>query len=91
MIFEWDEAKSAKSLRERGFDFEFASGIFEGRLVVEADRRRDYGEDRVVAIGETRGLVLTLVYTVRGDAVRIISARQANRKERSRWQSSGRP
>ena len=54
-VFEWDEAKSRRNLRERGFDFEFAARIFEGDLLEHEDRRRDYGERRLVSIGEIDG------------------------------------
>jgi uncharacterized DUF497 family protein len=52
------------------------------------DDRRDYGEARVRAIGEADGIVPHLVFTDRGDVRRIISARLADRKERSRWRAS---
>jgi uncharacterized DUF497 family protein len=45
------------------------------------------GEVRIQAIGETGSDVLFVVYTDRGDARHIISARLANRKERRAWQS----
>nr|WP_294505611.1 BrnT family toxin [uncultured Rhodopila sp.] len=50
--------------------------------------RRDYGDRLVRAIGEADGLVLHVVFTDRGDVRRIISARIANRKERTRWLAS---
>jgi uncharacterized DUF497 family protein len=49
--YSWDEAKSAANLRERGFDFAFATLVFDQPTVVVEDRRRDYGERRFVAIG----------------------------------------
>lgn len=87
MEFEWDEAKSDRTLRARQFDFEFASQIFLGTTLEWADTRRLYGEDRIRALGEVNGRLLHVVYTMRGDTYRIISARPANRKERLRWQS----
>lgn len=86
MRYAWDVAKSAANLRERGFDFEFATLVFEGPTLVVEDRRRDYGERRLVAIGLADGLHLTVVYTdrVRADGEverRIISARRSNRRE----------
>ena len=45
-----DPAKSDANLRERGFDFAFASLIFEGLTVDVEDRRQDYGEQRMVAL-----------------------------------------
>lgn len=55
MRFEWDAAKSEANLLERGFDFEFASLIFDGRTVEVEDHRKDYGEWRVIAIGLADG------------------------------------
>ena len=93
MRFEWDEAKSETNLKERGFDFAFASLIFDGLTVEVEDRRRDYGERRVVAIGIADGLHLTVVYTdrhgARGQVTRrIISARRSNHHERKIYQKA---
>jgi uncharacterized protein (DUF4415 family)/uncharacterized DUF497 family protein len=63
--FEWDAAKSDANLRERGFDFEFASLSFDGPTLEVQDRRKDYGEPRVVATGLADGIHLTVVYTDR--------------------------
>jgi uncharacterized DUF497 family protein len=49
--FTWDHRKSADNLLVRGFDFEFATFIFDGRTLEREDIRRDYGERRIVAIG----------------------------------------
>lgn len=87
MLFEWDEAKSRRTLSERGFGFDYAVRIFLGPTLEREDRRRDYGEVRMQAIGETGGDVLFVVYTDRGEVRHIISARLANRRERSAWQS----
>ena len=89
MRFIWDEQKSARNLRERGFDLEFATLIFEGPTLEREDVRRNYGERRIVAIGLAQGIALTAVYTDRaeaGDVVRrIISARLSNRHERQAY------
>jgi uncharacterized protein len=50
--FEWDEAKSERNRRERGFDFAVAARIFEKAVQTVNDERRDYGEQRIIAIGE---------------------------------------
>lgn len=93
MRFEWDAAKSDVNLRERGFDFEFASLIFDGPTFEVEDRRKDYGEHRIVAIGAADGIHLTVVYTDRQEAEgqilrRIISAHRSNRRERARYQKA---
>ena len=89
MEIDFDEAKSDRNLAERGFDFTHAARIFDGALVESVDRRRDYGETRIRAIGEVEGEVLVVVYTDRGDVRRIISARLASRRERTQWRSFG--
>ena len=87
MWFAWDPAKSETNLEERGFDFEFelATLIFNGPTVEVEDRRRDYRERRMVAIGLADGVHLTVVHTDRhapdGLHRRIISARRSNRRE----------
>jgi len=84
--FDWDRRKNAENLRVRGFDFEFASLIFDGPTLEREDERRDYGERRVVAIGLAHGIAVTVVYTDRTEAGvsirRIISARLSSRHER---------
>jgi uncharacterized protein len=87
-VFEWDEAKSEANLRERGFDFAYAALIFEGPTLEWDDVRRDYGERRIRAIGQAEGDILFVVYTRRGDARRIISARLANRRERDAYRQA---
>ena len=93
MRFEWDPEKSEANLEERGFDFAFATLIFEGPTLEKQDRRRDYGERRFVATGLADEIALTVVYTDRlddeGERVRrIISARRSNRRERKAYQAA---
>jgi uncharacterized DUF497 family protein len=85
--FEWDEAKSAATRRQRDFDFTYASHIFEGPTLERPDDRRDYGEERIRAIGRVETEILFVVYTWRGNARRIISARPAHRKERDAYRA----
>jgi uncharacterized DUF497 family protein len=86
--FEWDPAKSAATEQARGISFARAAEIFAGRMVEWIDDRRPYSETRIRALGESAGEVLHVVYTRRAAVIRIISARRANRKERSQWRSS---
>jgi uncharacterized protein len=85
--FEWDEAKSAETLAKRGFDFDFAARVFEREVLEEDDDRRHYGERRSKAIGMIEGRALVVIYTGRGHRRRIISARQANRRERDAYRA----
>ncbi|WP_029029939.1 BrnT family toxin [Salinarimonas rosea] len=81
--FEWDDAKASANEAKHGVSFEIAIEVFrDGRQRVAADKRFDYGEERFTAIGAVGGLCLAVVFTMRGDVARIISARRANRRER---------
>ena len=87
MRFLWDQHKSDTNLAERGFDFAFATLIFGSPTLERPDDRQDYGEKRVIALGITDGIPLTVIYTDRvesgGEVVRrIIPARVSSRRER---------
>jgi uncharacterized DUF497 family protein len=84
--FEWDEAKSQECPEKRGFDFAFASRLWERRVIEREDNRRDYGEVRIRALGRIGDQYFVVVFTWRGASGRIISARRANEKEVGRWQ-----
>ena len=62
MEIEFDPAKSERNLRERGFDFAFASRVFLGQPTIFEDTRRDYGETRMIAIGEIDGRLFKVVF-----------------------------
>ena len=93
MRFSWDPEKSQANLHERGFDFAFATLIFDGPTLEWEDSRKDYGERRLVAIGLAQGLELTVCFTDRvqpGQDLerRIISARRSNRRERKAYKKA---
>ena len=82
MEFEWDDAKSDARFAERGFDFAYAVQVFlDPDRLIEIDNRFDYGEPRYRLLGQIEGRLFLVVYTPRGDAFRMISARKANAKE----------
>jgi len=86
MEFEWDLAKALANKRKHGVSFEEATSIFRGVWTHRRDMRRDYGEARVIALGrDSNGAVLSVVYTFRGDNLRIISARKASKDEREAY------
>jgi len=88
MVFEWDERKSLSNARSRGLPFEIAMALFDGPTLESPDRRRDYGERRVKAIGRVAGQVLVCVYTDRTAVRRIISLRVSNRRERDAYRAA---
>lgn len=83
MRYEWDEAKREANLIKHGLDFVIAADVYEAdhKLTIPSPRST---EMRFVDVAELDGelITLSLAYTLRGDAVRVISLRSANRKER---------
>lgn len=65
-MFEWDETKSQLNLEQRGFDFKFATRVFDGDVLEQEGTRRNYGERRIFCVGEIEGEVFAIVYTWRG-------------------------
>lgn len=88
MRFAWDRKKSDSNYRERGFDFAFASLIFEGPVLMVEDKRRDYGERRFAAIGLADQIHITLVFTDRAglkdDTIRRIISAPTKQSEREK-------
>lgn len=84
MHFEWDAAKDLKNLHKHGVSFEEAASVFYDPLAVTgADPDHSEGEERQVTFGiSSVGRLLVVAHTDRGDAIRIISARVATRRER---------
>ncbi len=56
-------------------------GVPDNDRIVGRDHRRDYDEDRYRLLGTIEGRVFVVIYTMRGSAMRIISARKANGRE----------
>lgn len=88
MEFEWDLRKAASNLAKHRISFEEASTVFGdplGRIV--DDPRHSNGEERCVLLGHSRcQRLLAVMFTERGEAIRIISARKATRRERKDYE-----
>jgi len=82
--FQWDEGNADKNwLRHRVTRAECEQVFFNRPLVVAEDTRHSAAEPRFYALGETdAGRTLFLVFAIRGELVRVISARDASRRER---------
>jgi len=85
MAITYDPAKRAWTLQERGLDFEDAEEVFGGRTYQRQDRRRDYGEVRVITVGLLRQRMVVVVWTPRGSNRHVISMRKANDREKARY------
>lgn len=83
MTFEWDEDKAARNQRDHGVAFAEAATVFDDPyFVVLTDDAHSANEQRYWIIGESdQRRVLLVVYTERGDATRLISARAATPRE----------
>ena len=78
--FEWNEDKRNATLEKHGLDFVDAVKIFKGDVLTA--RSPHEGEERWIAIGLLEGTLIAVIYTLRGDIYRIITARRARQKER---------
>jgi uncharacterized protein len=85
MRFEWDERKRLANLEKHGLDFFDAIGVFEAAHVVVPSTHAGE-EERFLAIGVFAGRLVTVVYTTRSEAIRIISFRRARHEERQKYQ-----
>lgn len=84
--FEWRDDKAARNWREHGVTFETARDVFRDAFAIEwDDRGQDEGEDRFVTVGMVDDRLLFVSYTMRGERIRIISARFAEPYERRRY------
>ena len=79
----FDPAKRAKTLAERGLDFEDAALVFQGTTVEIEDTRRSYGEKRIICYGLLSGRLVVIGYTPRGAARHVFSMRKANDREKA--------
>ena len=81
-IVEWDDNKNRINIRKHGISFETAALVFADEDRIEYyDRLHSVDEDRYIVLGCVQG-ILYVVYTMREDAARIISARLATPVER---------
>lgn len=84
-MFEWDEAKRLATLDKHGIDFIDAVTILLGQHLRIA-ARSDI-EERHIAVGTLGGSVIALIFTMRGDTYRVITARKARKDERELYQA----
>ena len=83
MSYQWDPKKAASNLEKHGVDLADAVGVFEDEWALTLEEEYVEGEQRFVTMGmDFLGRVLVVVYTYRSEAIRLISARTATRRER---------
>lgn len=87
LTFEWDKDKARRNRSKHRVSFEEASTVFSdpfSRTI--ADPLHSEHEDRSVILGESHRRLLVVVFTERGENIRIISARTASRRERKDYE-----
>ncbi len=88
MVIEFDPAKDIANIANRGISLAAAAELLAGFTVERIDGRVDYGEKRIIAIGEINGREFVCIYTRREEVFRVTSLRRANRKERDDYQQA---
>ena len=79
MEFDFDPEKAAANLKKHGLSLDQAIGLWEVPAVVV--KARTVGEERFLIIGRLGEKLYSCIYTVRGETIRLISARRSHRKE----------
>ncbi len=83
--FEWDDDKAAQNLAKHNVSFDTARLAFDDTLgVSRQDVREAFTEDRFLLLALANERLLAVVYAIRGERIRLISARPAKPRER-RW------
>jgi len=87
--FEWDNHNSEKNwIKHRVSPSECEEMFFNCPLLVQNDTKHSKKEPRFYSLGRTdAGRLLFVVFAIRKDKIRVISARDMSRKERKEYQS----
>lgn len=90
MMFSWDQDKAVRNSGKHGVAFEEAETVFSDDLfLIYADPDHSEDEPRQIIMGQSsQGRLLVVAYTERGETVRLISAREATRRERKTYEEA---
>jgi uncharacterized protein len=89
MRFEWDIRKAKLNLSKHRVTFEEATAFRDPLSATGSDPDHSAGEKRFVTFGlSSKGRLLTISHTERGEAIRIISARRVTKQERKIYEES---
>ncbi|MEK6746321.1 MAG: BrnT family toxin [Pseudomonadota bacterium] len=84
MKITYDENKREITLKERNLDFEDAIEVFSNETFEIEDKRKNYGETRIICYGFLKGRMVVIGYVQRGDCCHIFTMRKANEKEQKK-------
>ncbi|OWT75359.1 MULTISPECIES: BrnT family toxin [unclassified Achromobacter] len=88
MAITYDFAKSVKNVDQRGLSFGLVHRFDWDSALILVDNRREYNEARYQALGTIENRLHMLVFTMRGDDIRVISLRKANGREKARYEEA---
>lgn len=86
MKIDFDPTKNQTNIRERGIAFDLVKHFDWDTAFIWEDTRKDYGEQRFIALGIIDERLYSLVFTPRDDMIRVISLRKANSREVQRYE-----
>ncbi len=89
MDFEWDERKREINRNKHGIAFEKVVEAFTDpfNLISLDSAHSTDNEKRQILIGRSECGIVVVVFTIRNSAIRLISARRANRRERKNYEA----
>jgi uncharacterized DUF497 family protein len=82
----YDQAKNERNILLRGLDFNLVKGFNWFLATIFEDTRKNYGENRFVAIGSIDGRIYVVIFTPRGNKIHVISLRKANKREVKKYE-----
>ncbi len=87
--FEWDEGNAEKNKAKHDVEIKECEEVFMNiPRIIWRDKKHSTTEERFIILGKTNiGRGLHVIYTVRHEKIRVISARDQNKKERSLYAS----
>jgi uncharacterized DUF497 family protein len=85
---EWDDNKRSEALAERGLDFADVAWVDWATALTVEDTRLDYAEARFVTMAPINNRLCVFAWCQRGEALRVISLRNANKRERNKYEKA---
>lgn len=82
--FDWDDGNRRKNWEKHGVDYTECEEVFFNKpLLMDDDTKHSFQENRYYVLGRSnRGRTLFVVFTIRNNQIRVISARDQSKKER---------
>ena len=87
MDFEWDPAKARSNLNKHGISFSDVEPAFYDQYAISMPDPVAVNEERFILVGmDAIGRIVVVVYTYRGNSIRVISARAATKAEQKNYE-----